>query len=83
MTHARDIAQLGLTIEIKTHRKEGNGAKGGGRKGNTGKKGIITKQGEEPITVTGNTARELLGKIRKQFKIPPHVSINQKGMTSL
>jgi hypothetical protein len=83
MTFKREKPALGITIKISTDRKRGNGAVGGGRKDSTGKKAIVSIEGADPVKVTGSTAKDLLGKIRRQFSIPPHVRINEKGETRI
>lgn len=83
MTFKRERPVLGITIKISTDRKRGNGAIGGGRKNSTGKKATISIDGADPIKVTAPTTTELLGKIRRQFSIPPHVRINGTGETRI
>jgi len=75
--------KLGLTIKIGTHRKHGNGAKGGGRQRGSGKKAIVTEGDKEPVIVTGATRKELFRILRAQFNIPPNVTINESGVTTL
>lgn len=72
---------LGLKIEISSHRKHGNGGVGGGRKGSTGKKAEVTRKGSESVTITGTSTTDLLKKVRSQFEIPPNYKINGKGET--
>lgn len=83
MAYTRERPAMGIVITITTHRKRGNGAVGGGRKGSTGKKAVIIVEGYDPVTVTGNTTRDLLKQVRKQFDIPPHITINEKGETRI
>lgn len=79
---------IGRVVVVKTHRKEGNGAKGGGRKGNTGKKGIIYDLApdgsyvEPPLAERkGGTFTELKKELRSTRLIPPHVALNKCGET--
>ena len=83
MTFKRERPALGITIKISTDRKRGNGAVGGGRKGSSGKKAVVTVLGHDSVTVTGATVRELLKQVRSQFSIPPEVRINEKGETRI
>jgi hypothetical protein len=78
---------LGLVVEVGSYRKSGNGAKGGGRKGNSGKRAKLfkfNKAGEKELLEsaegpTGSAAiRDLKSKTRM---IPPHVAISNKGET--
>jgi hypothetical protein len=76
----RTESQMGITILVKPYRKS-TGMKGCGRGGSTGKKADVTKIGEEAITLYGDSFKDLCKKIRGQFKIPPHVTINSSGET--
>ncbi len=78
--------RLGMKVVITTYRKHGNGAKGSGRKGQSGKRGIIyhmaddgTKKklakAEEP------TFKELSKKLFDTGLIPRDVTINRSGTT--
>lgn len=84
-------------VVIKPWRKHGNGAKGGGRQGSTGKKGQIfqvasdgtrtpvvlsTVDGEDVFVLTGSTGKDVSRKIRNTGLIPQHVAINEHGETS-
>lgn len=82
----REREKIGRKVVVKTHRKHGNGAKGGGRKGQTGKRGIIYQL--DP----GGTQTELARFDRPTFKalsralfdsglVPSHVSIKSNGET--
>ncbi|OGZ17006.1 MAG: hypothetical protein A2494_00765 [Candidatus Lloydbacteria bacterium RIFOXYC12_FULL_46_25] len=78
--------QLGRKVVIKTHRKHGNGAKGGGRKGQTGKRGIIYHiAGDgtqtELLREEGPTFKDLSKKLFKSGFIPRDVAINPSGTT--
>lgn len=82
----REAAKIGRKVVVKPYRKHGNGAKGGGRKGKTGKRGIIYELGpdgqyaeltrfEEPTFKA--LSRQLFG----SGLIPRCVSINSSGET--
>ena len=72
--------QLGYVIEVKSYRKHGNGAKGGGRQGSSGKKCSLFKLGpgnqEELVaTAEGKPIEDLafflnfcLGSLNLQFE---------------
>lgn len=80
------LASLGRKVIIKTHRKFGNGAKGGGRKGQTGKRGIIYKICEdgteaELACIDESTFKTLSKKLFATGLIPRHVAINSSGET--
>lgn len=83
MVYKAEEAKMGLTIDISTHRKKGNGAVGSGRKNNSGKKASVTKENGEVDTVTGATTTDLLKNVRRQFSIPPSIKINEKGVTRI
>lgn len=78
--------KLGKTVTIKTHRKHGNGAKGGGRQGGSGKKAEISQTKADGTTVIVYTAekptfRELSRNLHGPGGVPQHVSINKNGET--
>lgn len=83
MVYKTEQDKMGLTITIGPHRKHGNGAVGGGRQHTSGKKAVISKEGEGTVVLTGSTVSALLKDVRKQFKIPPHIRIHEKGETSI
>lgn len=83
MVYKAERPDLGLTITISSHRKHGNGAIGGGRKGSTGKKAEVTRKGTESVTITGTSTTDLLRKVRNRFSIPSNVKINNKGETKI
>ncbi len=83
MVYKADQKMMGLTIKISPHRKHGNGAVGGGRKNTSGKKAVVSRDGDEDITLVGSTTSGLLKDIRRQFKIPPSIKINEKGETRI
>ncbi len=79
-------------VVIKSWRKHGNGAKGGGRQGSTGKKGQIfqvatdgtrtaLKLSKDADTLTGATFADLSRKLRGTGLIPRHVALNSRGDT--
>ncbi len=79
---------LRRVVIIKPYRKSGNGAKGGGRKGNSGKRGVIYDLAAdgthiEPAlaSATGTTMTTLSRILRKTGFIPEYVSINKSGET--
>ncbi|GEM_PF-2651416 len=79
-------ASLGRKVIIKTHRKFGNGAKGGGRKGQTGKRGIIYKicgdgTQAELVCIDESTFKTLSKKLFATGFIPRNVTINPNGET--
>lgn len=78
----KTVPQMGITILVRPYRKS-SGMKGCGRKGNTGKKADIMKAGEEPVTIYGDSFKDLSRQIRDQFKIPPCVTINSSGETHI
>jgi len=86
MTYRKEPEPLGRKIIVKTDRKEGNGGKGGGRKGNTGKKATIVERDSEGKETTlaeckGSTFVDLKRKIRKTGYVPSYVQINSSGET--
>lgn len=87
MTYRALPAQLGRKIIIKTDRKEGNGGKGGGRKGNTGKKAIIFQidsagKEKELARCKGSTFTDLKRNLHKTGLVPNYVDI-KKGTETL
>ena len=73
-------------VVVKPYRKCGNGAKGGGRKGNSGKRGTIYSLAEggartELASADGTTFTDLSRKLRATGFIPEHVSLNKSGET--
>lgn len=86
MTYRVERAQLGRKIVIKTDRKEGNGAKGGGRKGNTGKKATVYQvdNGGAPIELAecrGSTFTDLKRNLYKTGFVPNYVEIKKSEET--
>ena len=81
-------AILGYVIVMKPWRKHGNGAKGSGRLGGTGKKCQLYKVKEDGTrelveTVEGSTAKDAIAKLRNKTGLPPtHVTVNGHGETS-
>lgn len=75
-------SKMGITIEIGVFRKS-VGGKRDGRSNSTGKKAQVTEEGKEPVIREGATLKELTRKIRKEFKIPPSVTINPSGTTNI
>lgn len=78
---------LGRKVVVKTHRKFGNGAKGSGRKGQTGKRGIIYQLNvdntvTELVRLDEPTFKALSKKLFGSGFIPPNVSINPNGETT-
>jgi len=78
---------LGYVVVVKPYRKHGNGAKGGGRLGSTGKKCSLYKIGEagsrELVASTeGPTAKAVVKELRSTTKIiPQYVAVNHNGET--
>ena len=77
---------LGRKVVVKAYRKHGNGAKGGGRKGQTGKKGSIYQLGNDGnctklATCEEPNFTELSKKLFATNFIPRHVRINSNGET--
>lgn len=68
---------LNRIVEISTQRKS-NGAVGGGRKGNSVKKGVRT----ELARAEGPTFRALSRNLRSTGFLPNHVAINSYGETA-
>ena len=75
-------------VIIKPYRKNGNGAMGGGRKGNSGKRGVIYDLAAdgthiEPalLSATGTTMASLSRVLRKSGFIPEYVALNKSGKT--
>lgn len=83
MVYKTEVPKMGLTITISAHRKYGNGAVGSGRKNNSGKKATVSKDGCDDVVITGNTTKDLLKNVRRQFNIPPNISIGEKGETRI
>lgn len=87
MTYRVEPPKLGRKIVIKTDRKEGNGGKGGGRKGNTGKKAIVSAIDEhgvatELIRCKGGTFTELKKNLYNSGFVPRYVDI-RKGQETM
>jgi len=78
---------LGYVVEMRTWRKHGNGAKGGGRQGSSGKKAALYKTdaaGKRELvdSAEGSSAKDAQKNLRKKTGlIPQHVSINSHGET--
>jgi len=77
---------LNRIVVIKTWRKHGNGAKGGGRQGSSGKQGTIFQMESdgtrtELATESEGTFTNLSRKLRKSGFIPQHVALNKSGET--
>ncbi len=73
-------------VVVKPYRKSGNGAKGGGRKDNSGKLGTIYSLGgdgtrTELAKADGTTFTDLSRKLRGTGFIPQHVTLNKSGET--
>jgi len=83
MVYKTEFPKLGLTIKISSHRKHGNGAVGSGRQNGTGKKAVVSKDGSESKTVLGNTTKDLMRNLRKEFCIPHNVAINKSGVSCI
>lgn len=82
----KDRKTLNRTVTVTAQRK-GNGAIGGGRKGHSGKKGVIKGLDEsgkqvELARATGTTMKDLSRELRKTGLIPEYVSLNSKGDTT-
>lgn len=82
----RERAMLGRIVTITAKRK-GNGAIGGGRKGSSGKKGVIYQVDDagkktELARASGATLKELSRELRKTGFIPEYVSLKSKGDTA-
>lgn len=83
---------LNRVVVIKSWRKHGNGAKGGGRQGSSGKKGqifqveddgtrTVLQLGKDVDVLTGATLADLSRKLRSTGLIPQHVTLNSSGET--
>ncbi len=77
---------LNRVVVIKPWRKHGNGAKGGGRKGNSGKRGVIYSVATddtrtELASLEGTTFTDLSRQLRATGLIPQHVALNKSGET--
>lgn len=83
MVYRIEKARMGITIKISTHRKHGNGAKGGGRKNSSGKKAVVLQSGQDPVTVVASTATSLIREVRERFRISSDVKINREGETHI
>ncbi len=73
-------------VVVKPYRKSGNGAKGGGRKCNSGKLGTIYSLAQggartELAKAEGATFIDLSRKLRGTGLIPQHVTLNKSGET--
>lgn len=78
--------KLGRKVVVKPYRKHGNGGFGGGRKGQTGKRGIIyevtqDKKPEELMRFEEPTFGALKKKLFGPGGIPTYVTINKSGET--
>ncbi len=78
---------LGYVVVVKP-RRNGNGAKGGGRKNNSGKQCSLfkindkTQKRELVVETSGGSATEALRRLRKSTSvIPTYVSISGHGET--
>lgn len=77
---------LNRIVIIKPWRKHGNGAKGGGRQGTSGKKGTIFQiehdgSQSELGCETGSSFTDLSRKLRRSGFIPQYVALNKSGET--
>ena len=83
---------LNRVVVIKSWRKHGNGAKGGGRQGSSGKKGQIFQVADDGTrtalelakdidVLTGTTFADLSRKLRGTGLIPQHVALQSRGET--
>ena len=78
---------LGYVVVMKPYRKHGNGAKGSGRLGNSGKKCFLYKintagSRELIASAEGTTAKAVLKEIRSTTKIiPQYVAVSHNGET--
>lgn len=79
---------LGYVIVVRPYRKLGNGAKGGGRQGSSGKRCSLfkindkTQKRELVVETAGGTAAEALRRLRESTRvIPTYVSISGHGET--
>ncbi len=79
---------LHRVIVVQSYRKAGNGAKGGGRQGCSGKRGTVyqvdPETGKRKVihSAVGPTFRDMCKALRQGNFIPPYVSIQSKGETS-
>lgn len=86
MTYRVEREKLGRRIVVKTDRKEGNGAKGGGRKGNSGKKATIFQiddRGKETelALCRAGTFTELKRDLYRTGHVPNYVQISKDHET--
>jgi hypothetical protein len=79
---------LGYVIVVKPYRKHGNGAKGGGRQGSSGKRCSLfkvddkTQTRELVVETAGGTAAEAVRRLRESTRIiPTYVAISGHGET--
>lgn len=78
---------LGYVVVVKPWRKHGNGAKGGGRLGSTGKKCSLYRidsagKRELVASIEGATAKTVLRELRQTERlVPPYVTIKPNGET--
>ncbi len=78
---------LGYVVVVKPYRKHGNGAKGGGRLGSTGKKSSLYKINSAGVrelvaSTEGATAKAVLKDLRSTTRIiPQYVAISHNGET--
>ena len=82
----KEKEKLNRLVVIGTQRKS-NGAIGGGRKGNSGKKGVIfqiekTGARTELAHASESTFKALGRALRKTGLIPHHVALNSYGETA-
>jgi hypothetical protein len=82
----KEREKLGRKVVVTTYRKHGNGAVGGGRRGQSGKRGIIysvAADGTETELAQreGPTFKKLSKKLFATKFIPPYVAINRSGET--
>jgi hypothetical protein len=79
---------LGYVLVVKPYRKHGNGAKGGGRKGSSGKRCTLYKldaSGKRKFVADteGPNAKTALRELKSLTAvIPSHVAINNNGETT-
>jgi hypothetical protein len=82
----QDKAKVGRKVVVKPYRKHGNGGFGGGRKGQTGKRGIIyevveDKEPQELMRFEEPTFGALKKKLFGPGCVPTYVTINKSGET--
>lgn len=82
----QDKPKVGRKVVVKPYRKHGNGGFGGGRKGQTGKRGIIyelpgDKEPQELMRFEEPTFGALKKKLFGLGGVPTHVTINKSGET--